>query len=161
MASASIDAAPVTKNPTNLATAMPKLARKAANMARRLPSCIEGKLMGRATYGVRAPCAPRHPYGEQQRHAASLALQVRLPQRRVSALRGVPSAGPAVDRPQHACLVGGAQSPEPLDPSSTGYAFSITGGPPLHMAMSLLLPRDELTVPVARHLTAGAMEQLG
>jgi serine/threonine-protein kinase RsbW len=29
------------------------------------------------------------------------------------------------------------------------------------MAMSLLLPRDELTVPVARHLTAGAMEQLG
>jgi serine/threonine-protein kinase RsbW len=29
------------------------------------------------------------------------------------------------------------------------------------MAMSLLLPRDELTVPVARHLTAGALEQLG
>jgi serine/threonine-protein kinase RsbW len=29
------------------------------------------------------------------------------------------------------------------------------------MAMSLSLPRDELTVPVARHLTAGAMEQLG
>lgn len=31
----------------------------------------------------------------------------------------------------------------------------------MHMALSLLLPRDELTVPVARHLTAGAMEQLG
>jgi serine/threonine-protein kinase RsbW len=31
----------------------------------------------------------------------------------------------------------------------------------MQMALSLLLPRDELTVPVARHLTAGAMEQLG
>ena len=31
----------------------------------------------------------------------------------------------------------------------------------MHMALSLLLPRDELTVPVARHLTAGAMQQLG
>ncbi len=27
--------------------------------------------------------------------------------------------------------------------------------------MSLLLPRDELSVPVARHLAAGAMEELG
>lgn len=29
------------------------------------------------------------------------------------------------------------------------------------MALSLVLPRDELTVPMARHLTSGAMEQLG
>lgn len=27
--------------------------------------------------------------------------------------------------------------------------------------MSILLPRDELSVPVARHLTAGAMQELG
>ena len=31
----------------------------------------------------------------------------------------------------------------------------------MRMAMSLLLPRDELSVPVARHLAAGAMEELG
>ena len=31
----------------------------------------------------------------------------------------------------------------------------------MRMALSLLLPRDELTVPMARHLTSGAMEQLG
>ena len=31
----------------------------------------------------------------------------------------------------------------------------------MRMAMSLLLPRDELSVPVARHLTAGAMQELG
>lgn len=31
----------------------------------------------------------------------------------------------------------------------------------MRMALSLVLPRDELTVPIARHLTSGAMEQLG
>jgi serine/threonine-protein kinase RsbW len=31
----------------------------------------------------------------------------------------------------------------------------------MRMALSLLLPRDELSVPVARHLTAGAMKELG
>jgi serine/threonine-protein kinase RsbW len=31
----------------------------------------------------------------------------------------------------------------------------------MRMAMSILLPRDESSVPVARHLAAGAMEQLG
>lgn len=31
----------------------------------------------------------------------------------------------------------------------------------MHVAMSLLLPRDEFTVPVARHLTMGAMAHLG
>jgi serine/threonine-protein kinase RsbW len=31
----------------------------------------------------------------------------------------------------------------------------------MRMAMSLLLPRDELSVVVARHLAAGAMEELG
>ena len=31
----------------------------------------------------------------------------------------------------------------------------------MRMALSLLLPRDESSVPVARHLAAGAMEELG
>ncbi len=37
MASASIDAAPVTANATNLLSAMPRLARNAATIARREP----------------------------------------------------------------------------------------------------------------------------
>jgi serine/threonine-protein kinase RsbW len=32
---------------------------------------------------------------------------------------------------------------------------------PLQLALSLMLPRDEITVPVARHIAAGAMEELG
>ena len=36
--SASIDEEPVKANPTNLATAMPRLASSAANTARRLPA---------------------------------------------------------------------------------------------------------------------------
>ena len=39
MASASIDEAPVTKNPANFATAMPRFARNAAAIALLLPSC--------------------------------------------------------------------------------------------------------------------------
>jgi serine/threonine-protein kinase RsbW len=31
----------------------------------------------------------------------------------------------------------------------------------MHITMSLQLPRDEISVPVARHLTVGAMTQLG
>jgi serine/threonine-protein kinase RsbW len=31
----------------------------------------------------------------------------------------------------------------------------------MRMAMSIMLPRDELSVPVARHLAAGAMAELG
>ena len=40
MASASIEADPVTANATNFAAAMPRLARNAATIARRVPSCI-------------------------------------------------------------------------------------------------------------------------
>jgi hypothetical protein len=38
--SASIDEAPVTRNPTNFAIAIPRLARNAAAIAFLLPSCI-------------------------------------------------------------------------------------------------------------------------
>ena len=46
-ASASIDVAPVRRNPTNLAMAMPMLAMNAAKMALRLPSCMGQEATGR------------------------------------------------------------------------------------------------------------------
>ena len=43
IASASSDAAPVTAKATNFATAIPRLARNAATIARRLPSCMDAR----------------------------------------------------------------------------------------------------------------------
>src|SRR4051812_35939208 len=58
-ASANIEAAPVRRKPTSLATAMPALAARAAKIAFRLPSCTGPFLVGGEQVAVAEPAERR------------------------------------------------------------------------------------------------------